>query len=68
MEKNEWLTLWRHQKISKKKSKYEIFEQCHSAENCKRGAVAITETVVPFSSIQKFSNKGNKSHSAKEAK
>ena len=27
-------TLWRHEKISQKN---EIFEQCHSAEKCKRG-------------------------------
>ena len=30
-------TLWRHEKISQKKFFNEIFEQCHSAEKCKRG-------------------------------
>ena len=30
-------TLWRHEKISEKKIFNEIFEQCHSAEKCKRG-------------------------------
>ena len=30
--KNEGGTLWRHEKISRKKVLIEIFEQCHSAE------------------------------------
>ena len=30
-------TLWRHEKISQKNFFDEIFEQCHSAEKCKRG-------------------------------
>ena len=30
-------TLWRHEKNSQKKIFNEIFEQCHSAEKCKRG-------------------------------
>ena len=37
LKKIEGGTLWRHEKISQKNFFNEIFEQCHSAEKCKRG-------------------------------
>ena len=37
MKKIEGGTLWGLEKIYKKSVKNEIFEQCHSAEKCKRG-------------------------------
>ena len=37
LKKIEGGTLWRHEKISQKNFLNEIFEQCHSAEKCKRG-------------------------------
>ena len=61
-------TLWRHEKISQKKIFNEIFEQCHSAEKCKRGTLCnfLTSIVLhnietneggPSGAIQKTSKK-----------
>ena len=66
MQKIEGGTLCGHEKISQKSLKIEIFEQCHSAEKCKRGTLwdFLTSIVLqnietneggPFDAIQKVS-------------
>ena len=66
MKKIEGGTLWGHEKISQNKFFNEIFEQCHSAEKCKRGTLCnfLTSIVLqnietneggPFGAIQKVS-------------
>ena len=45
-------TLWRHEKISEKFFN-EIFEQCHSAEKCKRGTLYNFLTSIVLENIKK---------------
>ena len=74
MKKFEGGTLWELEKISQKSVKNDIFEQCLSAEKCKRGTLwdFLTSIVLqnietneggPFGGIQKVSKK---SHSAEK--
>ena len=51
-EKNLRGTLWRHEKISQKIFFNEIFEQCHSAEKCKRGTLRYFLTSIVLQNIE----------------
>ena len=52
MKKIEGGTLWGHEKISQNKFFNEIFEQCHSAEKCKRGTLCDFLTSIVLQNIE----------------
>ena len=52
LKKIEGETLRRHEKISQKNFLNEIFEQCHSAEKCKRGTLCEFLTSIVLQNIE----------------
>ena len=49
-----------------KNFKNEVFEQCHSAEKCKRGTLLVILTSIALQNIETNEGRQKKSHSAEK--